>query len=263
MNKKNNNYRGLSKDEVYLISRAGYEKQKLITKEYVRALFGDKRKAVNVLYRLTKKGRLLQIERGKYIIVPLDAPNQLWSPNEFITAKLWMGDIPYYIGYFTMYNYWGFTEQVPNTIFVLNTKRSFLKTIGSIRYKAVKIENKKYYGIKKIKIDNEYVSVSDRERTLVDFLYYPISSFGSIKEVLESNISKIDRQKFIKYLIAFPVASVKKRAGYLLEKINFNKELLQKLKRSIDNDMTFVKLNPDNSNRRGKIDKNWRIIING
>src|SRR3989339_216600 len=191
---KNNNYKGLSKDEVYLISRASYEKQKLITKEYARFLFGNNRKAINILYRLSKKGRLLQIQRGKYIVVPIDAPNQLWSPNEFITAKLWMGNIPYYIGYLTMYNYWGFTEQVPNTIFVLNLKRSYNKTIGNLRYKAVKIEKSKYYGIKKIKIGNESVNISDKERTLIDMAYNPIGSFENVKEILKSNINKIDKK---------------------------------------------------------------------
>ncbi|MFH0947460.1 MAG: type IV toxin-antitoxin system AbiEi family antitoxin [Elusimicrobiota bacterium] len=260
---KKNNYRGLSKDEVYLISRAGYEKQKLITKEYARSLFGNKRKSTNVLYRLAKKGRLLQIQRGKYIIVPINAPNQLWSPNEFVTAKLWMGNIPYYIGYFTMYNYWGFTEQIPNTIFVLNLKRSYNKTIGNIRYRAVKIEKKKYYGIKKIRIGSEYVNTSDKERTLVDLIYCPVGSFENIKEILKSNINKIDRQKFIKYLIAFPIVSVRKRAGYLLERINFDKTLLGKLKKSIGRKNTYVALNPTVSSRKGKIDKNWCIIENG
>src|SRR3989338_8325618 len=119
-----NAYKNLSKDELYLISRAEFEKQKLITTSFVQKLFPNKNKASKVLSSLAKKGRLLKIEKRKYVLVPIKAPNQQWMPNEFILASLWMGKVPYYIGYFTMYNYWGFTEQIPRTIFILNTAKS-------------------------------------------------------------------------------------------------------------------------------------------
>lgn len=261
-NKINPGYRSLSKDELYLISRAEFEKRKLITKEFTKKLFRNFKKAANILDKLTRKGRLIQIERGKYIVVPIKAPNQLWTPNEFVTAKFWMGDVPYYIGYFTMYNYWGFTEQIPQTIFVLNTKRSYTKIIGNVSYKAVKIDERKYYGIKKIRIDEELVCISDKERTLVDFIYNPIGSFENVKKVLEANLKQINIDKFIKYLISFPVISVRKRAGYILEKLNRNIPQLKKLKETIGNEKTFVALNPANPSRKGKINKDWRIIVN-
>ncbi len=263
MTKTKPNYRGLSKDEIYLISRSDFEKQKLITKEYTKKLFGSSKKAANILDKLTRKDRLIQIERGKYIVVPIKAPNQLWVPNEYITAKLWMGDTPYYIGYFTMYNYWGFTEQVPQTMFVLNTKKSCTKTIGNVRYKAVRIDKRKYFGIKRVKIEEEFVCISDKERTLVDFIYNPIGSFGSVERVLKDNLNKIDIEKFIRYLIVFPVVSVRKRTGFFLEKLNYKKSSLKKLQKTIGNKTSYIILNPSNPSRRGKVNKDWRIIING
>ena len=256
-------YTGISKDELYLISRAEYEKQRLISTEFAIKLFGDPNKASSVLTSLTKKGRLLHIQRGKYLLVPIKAPNQQWSFNEFLLAALWMEDIPYYIGYFTMYNYWGFTEQIPQTVFVLNTKRSCEKMIGQVLFKAVKIDNKKYYGVKKIKIENTQVCISDKERTLVDFIYNPIGSFNNIENVLKETIKKIDVNKFIKYLQKFPVTTVKKRAGYLLEKIGCDESILKRLGRSIaKDDQTYVVLDPTKKSRKGTISKEWRIIVN-
>ena len=118
-----NRYSNLSKDEVYLISRAEYERQKLITSDFASRIFSTRKRTAEVLDTLTRKGRLLQLQRGKYLLVPIKAPNQQWSPNEFVVAALWMGDIPYYVGYFTMYNYWGFTEQIPQTVFMPNLKK--------------------------------------------------------------------------------------------------------------------------------------------
>lgn len=254
-------YKGLSKDELYLISRAEFEKQKLITSEYVRSTFKSYSKAAKVLANLNRKGRLVQIERGKYFVVPIKSPDQLWTPNEFVTAKYWMGDIPYYIGYFSMYNYWGFTEQIPQTVFVLNIKKSRTKTIAGIKFKAVKIGKNKYYGMIEIKIDNEDICISDKERTTVDFIYNPVGSFDNIKQVLKDNLKKMNIKKLIEYLIRFPVTAVRKRAGYLLEELKVPDLYLKQLKRNLGALGTFVVLDPSRP-RLGKINKDWGIIVN-
>jgi predicted transcriptional regulator of viral defense system len=255
-------YAGISKDELSLVSRAEYEKQKLITTAFAMKLFGNGAKAASVLSSLTRKGRLLQLQRGKYLLVPIKAPNQQWSFNEFLLAALWMGEIPYYVGYFTMYNYWGFTEQLPQTVFVLNTKRSCEKLIGQVLFKAVKIDPRKYYGVQKVKIEDEQVCISDKERTLVDFLYHPVGSFANMENVLKENINKIDKNKFIKYLERFPVASLRKRAGYLLKQNGCDESYLKRLRKSIDDNETYVVLDPNRKSRKGIVSKEWRIIVN-
>jgi len=257
-----NGYRNLSKDELYLISRAEFEKQKLITTQFAQKLFPDKNKASRVLVFLTQKGRLIRIENGKYILVPIKAPNQQWMPNEFVVADLWMGATPYYIGYFTMYNYWGFTEQIPRTIFVLNTAKSCKKEISGIRYEAVKIDSKKYYGIEKIKVEDQEACVSDRERTLVDFAYNPLGSIRNFEAALQDNLSSIDIEKFIQYLKKFPVVSVRKRAGFLLQELGCQNKVLEPLRKSIGEKRILVFLDPYSQPRKGKINKEWKIIVN-
>ena len=257
-----NGYRNLSKDEVYLISRAEFEKQKLITTRFVQKLFPDKNKASRILVFLTQKGRLIRIEKGKYILVPLKAPNQQWMPNEFMVADLWMGAAPYYIGYFTMYNYWGFTEQIPRTIFVLNTLKSCKKEISGIRYEAVKIDPRKYYGIEKIKVEDQEVCVSDRERTLVDFAYNPLGSLRNFELALQDNLNRIDIKKFIRYLKKFPVVSVRKRVGFLLQELGCQNKALEPLRKSIGKKRVLVLLDPYSRLRKGKINKEWKIIVN-
>lgn len=257
-----NAYRNLSKDELYLISRAEFEKQKLITTQFVQKLFPDKNKASRVLVSLTQKGRLIRIEKGKYILVPIKAPHQQWMPNEFVVADLWMGDTSYYIGYFTMYNYWGFTEQIPRTIFVLNTAKSCKKEIGGIRYEAVKINSRKYYGVRKIKVEDREVCISDKERTLVDFAYNPLGSIRNFELALQDNLNSINLEKFIRYLKKFPIASVKKRAGFLLEELGCQNKLLAPLRKSIGEKRVLVLLDPCSRSRKGKINKEWKVIVN-
>jgi predicted transcriptional regulator of viral defense system len=255
-------YKNLAKDEIYLVSRAEFERQKVITTQFAQKLFADKNKASKTLASLTRKGWMIRIEKGKYIAVPLKAPNQQWMPNEFIVAGLWMGDTPYYIGYFTMYNYWGFTEQIPHTFFVLNTAKSRKITIGNIPYQAVKIDPSKYYGVQKIKIEDQEVCISDKERTLVDFAFNPLGSMRNFETALKENIREIDLPKFVLYLKKFPVVSVLKRAGFLLEEMGCENKYLNDLKTSIGKQKTFVVLNPFNKSRKGAVDKGWQIIVN-
>jgi predicted transcriptional regulator of viral defense system len=257
-----NRYSSLSKDELCLISRAEYERQKLITSDFASRLFSSRKRTAEVLDTLTRKGRLLQLQRGKYLLVPIKAPNQQWSPNDFVVAALWMGDIPYYVGYFTMYNYWGFTEQIPQTVYILNLKKNVKKTIGDVKYEAAKIDKKKFFGVQKIKIEDTDVNVSDKERTLVDLVYNPIGSYANVKNILKESLEEINLEKFIDYLNQFPIVSVRKRAGFFLAEIGCNNTALKKLRKSIGREDTFVVLDPTKKSRKGKINKEWKIIVN-
>ena len=255
-------YTNLSKDEIYLISRAEYERRKIILTPFVQKLFTNKNKASKTVASLVRKGRMICLEKGKYLIVPIKAPNQQWAPNEFMAAALWMGEVPYYIGYYTMYNYWGFTEQIPQTVFVLNFKKNVKKTISNLKYEALRIDEKRYFGVQKIKIEDVDVCISDKERTLVDFMYNPMGSFANLGEVLKENIDEIDLEKFVDYLIRFPVVSVRKRVGFFLEEIGCKNSLLKKLKKNIGRKDTYVVLDPSKKSRKGKISKEWKIIVN-
>ncbi len=259
----NASYKGISKDELYLLSRADYEGKKIITSEYAKAVYKNRIKAVNQLSRLVKKGRLFKIENGRYLTSPINAPGSKWRPNEFVTAKYWMGERKYYLCYYTMYNYWGFTGQIPQVVYVANTEISRKKIIGGIRYEAVKIRENRYYGITDIEVDGEKISVSDRERTLVDYVYRPSASFKEMFMVVSEMAGKIDIEKFAGYLIRYPEAAVRKRAGYIMEKAGVRDSILKKINDSIKKNDTYISLNPSGSGRAGVIDKKWRVIISG
>ena len=77
-----------------------------------------------------------------------------------------------------------------------------------------------------------------------------------------NNHSKQKVDKFIKYLLRFPIISVRKRAGFYLENLGCRNPLMKKLKKSIATRETYIVLNPQNKSRKGKINKEWKIIVN-
>ena len=82
------------------------------------------------------------------------------------------------------------------------------------------------------------------------------------KTKLEDNLNAVDLKKFIGYLIEFPVVSVRKRVGFFLQELGCQSKILKSLRRSIGEKRVLVLLDPFSRSRKGKINKEWKIIVN-
>lgn len=255
----------LGPKETEVIARLSYEKVSLVTKEQLDRWFGfspELRK--QIVFRLKNKGVLLPIKRGLYFFSPLESGPKGSRINEFLIPPVLFPNGNYYIGYSTMYSYYGFTDQIFQTMYILNTSIQREKVIGSIQFKMVKISSTRMYGLKKIKIKNADVIVSDRERTLVDLIYFP-QPVGGLKKAFyilkeEVKYKKIDIKKLVKYAVRFPSVSVRKRIGFVLDSSGVNENILKPLLKSVK-DTSLVALFPSSS-RKGRINRKWMVIEN-
>jgi len=128
----------------------------------------------------------------------------------------------------------------------------------------IKISPKRMYGLEKIKIGNAEVIVSDKERTLVDLIYFP-KPVGGLKnafDILKEQVAakQVDTSKFIGYASQFPLVSTRKGIGFLLDQILFDDKELLPLRKTIEK--TSLSNLFDLKSRKGKINKKWRIIEN-
>jgi len=82
----------------------------------------------------------------------------------------------------------------------------------------------------KNKIEDQDISISDKERTLVDFIFRPMGSWENVQSVINAQISSIDISKLISYLIKYPSLAVRKRGGLLLEKAGVSQDYLNDFK---------------------------------
>lgn len=258
-------YAPISKEEIKLISQLEYENIKVVSRQYLLKLYDNNAQKVDYLLSdLTKKGRLKQLARTKYLVVPIRAPYQQWTENEFIIADALMDGRGYYIGYNNMFNFYGFTQQIPQATFTLNTRFSKRKTIDGKSYKFIKINEDKLYGLTTLEIEGRKISVSDKERTLVDLIYYfrPVGSLKGALMVIKDKIKEIDPDKFIRYAAKFPNIATRKRIGYYLSNLKMKDETVEPLMESISKSNTLTPLYESKS-RKGKIDRKWMLIING
>jgi len=136
----------LGPKETEVIARLSYEKITVITKEQFDRLFGESVLVRQIIYQLKKKGILKPITKGVYYYSPLEAGPAGARINEFLIPPILFPKGSYYVGYSNMYNYYGFTDQIFQTFYVLNTSRQRERTICGIPFKLVKISPKKEIG---------------------------------------------------------------------------------------------------------------------
>lgn len=263
--KYNNQKQYLSPRETEVIARLSYEKASLITQQQFDRYFGfPKSVREKVIFRLKKRGVLNAVKKGVYFFSPLESGPAGRNINEFLVPSVFFPKGNYYIGYSTMYNYYGFTDQMFQTMYVLNTSLQREKSIGGVQFKMIKVSKSRMYGLEKITIRDTSVYVSDRERTIVDLIYFPglvgglVAAFEILKK--QAGAKRTDLTKLIKYAARFPNISLRKRIGYILEQAGVKDEYLEPLLKSVSK-TSLVTLYPSKS-RAGRINKKWKVIEN-
>jgi predicted transcriptional regulator of viral defense system len=260
MNK--NTVSALSQKEAEIVARLSYEEKNIVTAKeidsYLPVDFQYRRKLV---YSLKKKRILIPIKGGVYIFVPLESVPTGRRVSEFLIPPIFFPKNNYYIGYSTMFNYYNFTDQQFQTIYVLNTRISRERTIAGILYKFISITPERIYGLETINIKGRDVIVSSKERTLVDLIYYnkPVGGIDAASVILEEFVreKKSDIKKLIQFAVRFPIIKTRKRIGITLEKAGVRDSLLKPLEKSVKKTALISFTN----DRKGTINEKWRSIV--
>lgn len=217
----------------------------------------------HVLMNLTKKRRLQRIERGKYLLIPERAGQELyWAESPWIIVPHLI-DV-YYVGFWTAMNYWDMTEQIPYTIFVATTKRKRNLEFGNQRFEFVTLSKKKFFGFIEQKASKkESFNISSREKTIVDGLMHP-EYCGGIVEVTKAmwNARKeVNWQKVLEMAEMVEINVVLKRLGYLLSILGIEENISEKTKEKIKK-TPYHHLDPTASKEKIENSKEYGLIIN-
>lgn len=253
----------LGKKEIDVISRLSYEKKRIVTKDDLDAFFKFSDNTRNkVVYRLKQKGILSPIKKGVYVFSPLDYGEQGAAINEMLVPPQFFPQGNYYIGYSTMFNYYSFTEQLFQVMYVLNTAFQKKRKICGIQFNFLRVPENRMYGLEKIKIEGREVVISSLEKTLVDLIYFnkPVGGLKGALEILDRELKKerCDVKKFIRFAAKFPVIKVRKTIGVALEKEGYSDEILAPLIRSLEN----TAISSLTKSFKGKLNRKWKVIIN-
>jgi predicted transcriptional regulator of viral defense system len=231
-------------------------------------------KLSKILSNLTKQGRILRLRRGLYVSLGLG--EEYTSIHAFVISSYLIQ--PSVISHWSALQHHGLTEQIPQIITASTTKKiltpsmrekqeSKLKAkhawdIAGVRYEYTHVQKKHDFGIEKIWLDEHFnVSITDKERTLLDVFIYP-KMFGGIGEalgLLENSLPIIDIQKLVDYAIQYDKKSIAKRLGWALEYFGVPAKKLQPLLKVPIH--YFCRLDAS-SPAKGPCDTHWMIQNN-
>lgn len=249
--------------ETNIVARLTYEKKTIVTVRDLDQFFKlppEDRK--QVVFRLKKKKILTPIKRGAYAFSPLEAGPEGTGVDELLIPPLFFPKKNYYVGYSTMFNYYGFTEQLFQTVYVLNTSIRMEKIICGISYKFIRVAENRMFGLETIKVKDTDVNISSKERTLIDLLYFnkPVGGITSAVEIFTKIVKnkQCDIKKVIEYAAGFPNITTRKRIGLILEKLGSFEDMLKPLIKSVKK----TAVSSLNGTRKGTLNKKWRVIVN-
>jgi predicted transcriptional regulator of viral defense system len=210
------------------------------------------------LRTLSKMGLLKRIAKGIYVI-SLE-PGRFPSPHEFVLAQILVPDGA--VAYWSALNYYGMTEQIPQTVFVQTPiKRGYRRqlSLDGKRFRVVVISPEKFFGINTIRIGRRDVRITDPEKTVVDCLDKPKYCGGIIEVVKALSNARLDYEKLLDYAERMKNKALLKRLGFLSEKLGLGIE--SRIKLSEKDRKSFALLDPSMP-PTGRFSYKWGLRIN-
>lgn len=175
----------------------------------------------NVIYRLKRKNRITEIERGKYVLSPARSGIEgVWVEDAYTVVPYLIDK--YYVGYWSALSYWGLTDQTPHTVFIATPKRKKKLSYGNQKFRFVTISKNKFFGIEKIHEKNIYFS--DKEKTIVDCMDRPDLCGGiyEIMRAIKGARETLNLERMFEYSIRLKNDAVLRRLGYISEMLGID-----------------------------------------
>lgn len=226
-------------------------------------------RARDLLHRLSAKGWLLPIERGKFLLVPRAAVGT-WVEEPFVVAN-GIAPQPCYVSYWSALSFHGLSEQLPRVVFVVTRGRpkppvefqgreyDFIPLRASAFYGYAAHEFVALNGAARVE-----VNVADPEKALLDSLERELLA-GGMREIIHAarnglQQERINVKRLIDYSVRYPNAAVIARAGYIFERLGVPEVAV--LRSRIRRRGEIPSLSIKGRRRTGPIDPTWRLRIN-
>jgi len=257
----------LSSELARALTRLAVKAPVFTVEEFAQAMGRPKSKTWRVLHFLAEGGWIERLNKGKYLIIPLEAgPEATWSEDALVIA-CHLAE-PASVAYWSACHYWGWTEQISHTVFVQTTQRKMrtARIVLGVQYKFVRVHPRKFFGHLRRSTERGTFTITDREKTLVDALDHP-ELCGGIRLVMEMlpAAEHIDWDKVEKYLEHMGSGAIYKRLGFLAERLGTRLLLPDREKRLARwrSRLTggYAPLDPEGS-PGGEIDGRWRVRVN-
>lgn len=257
----------LSDAEASLLTTLAAKGREIFSTSDAYDILGEGRATRDTLERLVAKGWLERVEKGKYLIVPLEAgPDRIWTEDAFVIARHLVR--PSMVAYWSALNYWNLTEQVPRVTYVQTTARKENRrpNVLGMQFRIVRVNSRKFFGADVYRVGESAVQVTNREKTIIDCLDRPELSGGvpEVAKALDEADGEFDWERMTRYLRRFGSGAVVKRLGFLAEALEVEHppgaEVLDEWQGLLTAGIS--KLDPSSPRGPHRIATRWRVAVN-
>ncbi|MBN2394547.1 MAG: type IV toxin-antitoxin system AbiEi family antitoxin domain-containing protein [Anaerolineae bacterium] len=220
----NNKPAGLGSKAATLLTTLAGEGRNVFTTAEAYALLGGSRSATyKLLHDLVQGGWLHALDKGRYLIVPLEAgPERHFTIHEFRLAHHLAPEG--YIAYWTALHHHGLTEQIPRNVWIATTRRRQPIVLLGVEYIFVTLRPYKLFGAQTVWIEGQAIAIADLEKSVVDALDHP-EYCGGIIEVAKGLAVAVEEHganlaQLTDYALKMRNGALFKRLGYLTERLS-------------------------------------------
>jgi len=221
-----------------------------------------------LLHNLERKRWLERVARGLYQFIPLSYgyPEKIPPSNSFVIGAALVK--PYYFSYYTSNSHYGFTTQMPFTLFIATTKKKPDVEWVSAAFKFVTLSRRKFFGYKQERVFDTEVNMAEPEKSLVDSFDKPRYAGGieQLARITWRGLWRVDQEKLVNYAIKMDSHALVQRMGFIIDFLA-GEELVKPLPRGLRGKLlkrvgkSAIYLD----SRRlkvGRFSKEWKIVNN-
>lgn len=186
-----------------------------------------------LLHELARSGWVARLQRGLY--APVDRATAVPRVHPFTVATSLVQ--PAAISHWSALAHWELTEQIPQVITASSPTRTadrsrrrltrsedsgHLWRVAGQRYRVVFVQPRHFFGMKDLWVSpTERIPVYDRERAVLDTLqhFHIFRSLGPALQIFEQHLAVLDLDLLVDYAGRLRVAAVRRRLGWLLERL--------------------------------------------
>ena len=218
------------------------------------------------LYRLKTKGEIIDPVRGFYIIIPPEYSKAgCLPPEQFVDDLMHYLKERYYVGLLNAAQLYGAAHQNPQVFQVLTNQKRRNIECGSFKISFITKHDIEQTPTQQFKTPRGYYLVSSPEATAMDLILYSRHGAGinNVLTVLVELVEKIDAEKLLQLASKSKDAAWIQRLGCLLDFIGEEK-LSSKLHEVLSHFRVQKRyLLPNHlANKKFKLDKKWRVLVN-
>ncbi|MEZ4776588.1 MAG: type IV toxin-antitoxin system AbiEi family antitoxin [Bacteroidia bacterium] len=221
------------------------------------------------LSRLTKKGKIVSIYKGYYVILPPQyALKGILPPALFLDAFMSYLKRPYYVSLLSAAALHGASHQQPQEYFVLTN----FPVLRPMQKKGLKIN---YISIRQIpnillekrKTEAGYITISNAILTACDLIQFEkrIGGLNRAAAVLSELIESIRPSDFTPELLHHSHSTALQRLGFILEQVCHNHLLADVLFSAMAEEgllLFRIPLKPAAETRGYSSENRWKVIVN-